>query len=839
MPYRRDRKHITMEKPPLVERYKPHPRKVTLQDFQRPVDRRLHGTKLKQALDAAVDEAARRSSQAGFGIQGVTPTIYVQFESQPGVDLQTTTLEAQTQGIELVAVKEVVLPEGKKRVQLATVLVPIGKVKHFVSRFARYSSTEPKKKRERRHESMLDPVATLRLATLKALWTDEPVSYPAEGEAAWWEVWLRRHDGHEVERLTEFAGKVGLRLGDRRLEFEDRIVVLAHGSPEQLSVSIDVLDDMAEVRGAKKTAAFFVDQSPAEQAAWVQDFAGRTALPPSDAPAVCILDTGVNRGHPLIAPALAPADATSVEPTWGVGDHDGHGTEMAGLALYGNLVSPLASTLPVVLRHRLESVKILPPPPGANDPKLYGAITAEATARVEIPAPMRRRCYSMAITTEDTRDRGQPTSWSAAIDALAAGRTFDPTTQGLVYLQQGTAPFGRLFVLAAGNVSGLDRDHLARSDTEPIHDPGQAWNALTVGASTDLAVVLNPQWAGWLPVARGGDLSPWSTTSVPFAREWPAKPDVVIEGGNVVVNGSGDVDFPVPELSLLTTYFEPAVKPLVLTWATSAACAQIARMCAMISADYPGFWPETLRALVVHSAEWTPRMKHYVQPNASKKDVARYLLRRFGYGVPDLGRCLRSAANALTLVAQGSIRPFEKGKMREMHLFELPWPRDVLQGLGHTLVRLRVTLSYFIEPNPARRGWQKRFKYQSHGLRFEVKRPTEGVDAFRKRINEKALDEDDEKPGAIQDRGWTLGSLAQTRGSIHSDIWEGTAAELADRGVIGVYPVSGWWKEQHKRDRSGHGVRYALVMSIETPGVEVDIWTPVATQVGIPTMIRA
>ncbi len=31
----------------------------------------------------------------------------------------------------------------------------------------------------------------------------------------------------------------------------------------------------------------------------------------------------------------------------------------------------------------------------------------------------------------------------------------------------------------------------------------------------------------------------------------------------------------------------------------------------------------------------------------------------------------------------------------------------------------------------------------------------------------------------------------------------GSAAELADRGVIGVYPVSGWWKEQPKRDRSG------------------------------------
>ena len=44
-----------------------------------------------------------------------------------------------------------------KRIQHATVFVPDGKVKHFVSRFEKYAQTEPKKKRERRHEDMLDP----------------------------------------------------------------------------------------------------------------------------------------------------------------------------------------------------------------------------------------------------------------------------------------------------------------------------------------------------------------------------------------------------------------------------------------------------------------------------------------------------------------------------------------------------------------------------------------------------------------------------------------------------------------------------------------------------------
>jgi hypothetical protein len=94
--------------------------------------------------------------------------------------------------------------------------------------------------------------------------------------------------------------------------------------------------------------------------------------------------------------------------------------------------------------------------------------------------------------------------------------------------------------------------------------------------------------------------------------------------------------------------------------------------------------------------------------------------------------------------------------MREMHLHELPWPKDVLEELGQTPVRLRVTLSYFIEPNPGRRGWQKRHRYASHGLRFDLKFPTETIDDFRKRLNQRALDEDEGKPDF---RGDTAGMV--------------------------------------------------------------------------------
>jgi hypothetical protein len=790
----------------------------------------------------AVVEARKRRDDTGLQVHGAVPGLYVQFESQPGISLHVTSLENSIQGIEVVAVSHSTTDEPEpRRIERATVFVPDGKVKHFLKRFESYSKTTPKKERERRYEDMIDPVATLRLATLRGLWTDTSETYPEEHETIWWEVWLRRQDGDELTRLMEFADAQEINVAPRRLMFDDRIVTLVRSTPVQLAASIDVLNDVAEVRKAKETATVFVDMNAKDQGEWTMELRDRVTPPAADAPAVCVLDTGVTRGHPLLAAALDTVDCHSCDPTWGTHDHLGHGTEMAGLALYGDLTPILASNQRVTLRHRLESVKILPPDGHpANPPDLYGAVTAEAASRAEIQAPERRRTFSMSIAATDERDRGQPTSWSAAVDALAAGRSFDSSTQGFDYLDERDDRARRLFVLCAGNIApeALSDNHLDRSDTDAIHDPGQAWNALTVGALTEKAAISDSTWASWQPVARPGELSPWSTTGVTFADEWPIKPDVVFEGGNAVKNGKGEINFPCPDLALISTYFRPADKSFVLSWATSAATAQAARLAALISAEYPGYWPETLRGLVVHSAEWSAQMKTHLRGASGKRGRAK-LVQRYGFGVPSSERATRSANDALTLIAQSSIRPFAEGKMRELHFFDLPWPRDVLAELGPTPVRLRITLSYFIEPNPGRRGWKKRHRYASHGLRFDVKGPTESLEEFRKRLNMKALEEDEAKPTTGGNSSeWYLGERARSRGSLHSDILSCNAADLAERGVIAVYPVSGWWKDQPKRDRSALGARYALVVSIETPGVETDIWTPVAQQVGVGIAIE-
>lgn len=840
----RNRKHLIVSKAPIAGKFTPHPPTIKT-TLPVPPDRLAHARRLSEELVGAVDEGRERREEVNIVVEGAIPGVYVQFEGLPGIPLKLEGLEDKKAKIALVAVNEVRQDgvEGAKPVQQATVFVPDGAITTFLNKFESYA-TEKTKKGEPKQSDLVDRMAGIRLATLRAFWTDEMSAYPKDDEIIWWEVWLRRRDGRELERLMVYSAQAGFEVGRRRLEFDERLVVLARASARQLSHAIDVLDDLAELRMAKETAAFFDHLKVVEQVDWVRDLHERLTMAPDDAPFVCLMDTGVTRGHLLLEDSLATDDMHACDPKWGTDDKSGHGTNMAGLALYGDLTRCLESSNRIELKHRLESVKILPPDDHSpNEPDLYGAIMGMACDRVESVDPYRTRCFAMATTTTDTRDRGQPTSWSAAIDALAAGRSFDVNSQGLVYMEDvGEIPH-RLFILAGGNARPIDwpfdMDFTGANDAETIHDPGQAWNALTIGAYTQLTV-LDPTdltRKGGRPLARPGDLSPFSSTSVGFSDIWPVKPDVVFEGGNAVVMPGDVVDFPIPSMSLLTTHHEPFKRSLDLMWATSAATAQASWLAGMIAAEYPQFWPETVRGLIVHSARWTPKMQQHVHGAAGKRLRAK-LVRRYGYGVPSLERALRSANNDAVLVAQGVIKPYQKGAINEWHIHDLPWPLQALRELQDTPVRLRVTLSYFVEPNPARRGWKRRYSYASHNLRFDVKGATETAQQFKQRLNKAALAPVESRPGPVADSTeWYLGPDARNKGSLHSDVWEGTAAALADRGVIAVYPIGGWWKESQKRDRSESGVRYSLIVSIETDDLKADIWTPIALQIGVPVEV--
>ena len=130
-----------------------------------------------------------------------------------------------------------------------------------------------------------------------------------------------------------------MRVAPGDLIFPERTVLLASASLEQMQHSMLTLNSIAELRRAKETAEFFDSLRQDEQQEWLEELLERTEFPADadEVPRVCLLDTGVNRGHPLLGPALAAGDVHTVEPGWGTDDAHGHGTQMAGVALAGDL----------------------------------------------------------------------------------------------------------------------------------------------------------------------------------------------------------------------------------------------------------------------------------------------------------------------------------------------------------------------------------------------------------------------------------------------------------------------------------------------------------------------
>lgn len=799
-----------------------------------PRDRRAHARKLLSDVGQAVQDAETAAAETGHVVRDLC--LEIVGEKVKDYDLKAESLEDSRLRIEVLSTR---IHKGRLH---ATVYVPEGQLAKYVRKIERYERerTPPSKhypSGRPKNEDLVAGMSAIRFPVLRSFWTDDETLYPTSPtESIWWEVWIRvgseETSDDAFAAFLETVAESQLTISQHVIKFPERLVFLAYGSPEQwIRVFVPLLDRLAELRCAKEVPTRFLRLEARENQRLVEDLANRLVLPPAGAPAVCLLDHGVHVSHPLLRPLIADDDAQALDPTWPLVDHaESHGTEMAGLAIFGDqLADLLGNNQGHAVLHRLESVRMLHSAhPHPQD--TWGYVTQASLAMAETQAPMRRRVACLPITAADLgRDHGCPTSWSAAIDQHAAGQLDD---------QQ------RLYVVAAGNIRNVvtDRSYAypkSNFSSNGIEDPGQSWNALTVGAFTDRVQIRSTEFAGHQPIAPQGGLCPTSRTSRAWDDyAWPLKPDIVMEGGNYVRLPAGQIDA-CDDLSLLTTSVGGTGSLLTLIGDTSAATAQAARLAAILMADYPGLWPETIRGLLVHSAGWTREMCRQV--SGDRQDARQARLRCFGYGVPDIESARYTVENSVSLVHQGTIQPFKLDgttpKTNHFVLHSLPWPTVALEALHEQDVTVRITLSYFIEPSPGRRGWGTKFRYASHGLRFALRGPTETERQFRQRISSEEWEDEQGKPSTSDPIAWAIGARLRTRGSIHSDWWKASAAEVARCNQVAIFPVIGWWRERKHLGLVEKNARYALIITITTPATEIDLYTPIAQQVGVVTEI--
>lgn len=781
-------------------------------------DRHQHAAALLRQYEQVLT-AAEPAMRDRAGLEGGNG-YYLEIESRPNTLLLTDKLErGRKYKTNLLSVRQ----EGS--VTKATVFVPEKAKDLFDKLIQDYEDkNEPLAKEPvPKGWKLVEGIAVFRNATLRDLWTGTPNDFPADGTVFGWEVWLRK--GTE-ESFRAFANQNGIQISSTMLVFPEELALHALATPEQMSLLITNTLSVTRLQRAATMGAFLQYAGPAEEIALAQQMLAR--LQPKEQPAnyVCILDTGVRRAHPLLTPVLRNDDCHAYKPDWGTDDHDDHGTVMGGLASFGDLNNILNANDAVEIPFHLESVKIYPPA-GTNPHELLGAITQGGIARAESAFPERKRVFCLASSTsDDSPHHGAPSSWADELDQLCAG----------INQEQ---PLQRLICVSAGNLwlNPYRRDqYLAENDLAEIEAPAQAWNVLTVGAYTDKVQILDNGREGWVPLAPQGDLSPTSrTSSLNWEPQWPIKPELVLEGGNLGIDPADNNAFGIDSLALLSTSRHFPALFFQTVGETSAATALASRICGLIQSEYPDLWPETVRAIIVNSAEWTDAMLERLPANPSKTHL-REFLGRYGYGVPDVERALWSKRNALTLIAEDEIQPYVKsakqGKLNQMKTFSLPWPSDALQALEVEVVNMKVTLSYFIEPNPSETARNRSSRYASHGLRFAVKMADEGMADFQKRINKLAREEG-ERVQANTDDGWFLGTQLRSKGSLHHDIWKGPASDLARRGSIAIFPVSGWWKDRPHLEKVEKQARFSLVVSINTPAIETDIYTPVTNLIPI------
>ena len=74
--------------------------------------------------------------------------------------------------------------------------------------------------------------------------------------------------------------------------------------------------------------------------------------------------------------------------------------------------------------------------------------------------------------------------------------------------------------------------------------------------------------------------------------------------------------------------------------------------------------------------------------------------------------------------------------------------------------------------------------------------------------------------------------------SLNTYRWRG-AADLASRGVLGIYPALGWWKTRPRLARYDRPARYTLAVSIRVPQVDVELYSAIASQMETAVVVHA
>ena len=540
--------------------------------------------------------------------------------------------------------------------------------------------------------------------------------------------------------------------------------------------------------------------------------------PSDDAPSVCVIDSGIEEGHIYLRPAIIVQESRCFLP--GVPQTDtadyvaphGHGTRVAGAVLH-------PKTLPVAgnrteLSCWIHNARVLDN--GCQVPEtMMPALYMEHVVRHYLDQARNHpaRIFNHSINSNVPSRNVHMSTWGAAIDKLSY-------------------EYDVLIIQSAGNItSGEIVAHLAAARGYPeyqleassrVRNPGQSLGALTVGSvahtfwqqgrRSSIAQIDHP--SAFSPAGEGI----WGSI----------KPDVVEYGGDFVLeNGTPPMVFPssfvAGELVRSTMHSPGATSKDEV--GTSFAAPKVTHIAAMLARELPNEPCLLYRALIANSARW-PR---WAETEVDKLSI----LRRIGYGIPDLHRATSNSEYRVTLVTSGEKRI----AAREAHVYHIDVPDELRSPEPDHLIRIDVTLSYASMPRRTRRRIQG---YLATRLDWEVSKQGETLTSFRNRIfrdgDVRAQDGEVIFDWMLRENAdyGVIEGVNRQGGTLQKDWCFIRSHQLPPDFCIAVVGHPGWDPSPETK------AKYALAVSFEAVNEDLRLYQPIrlAVEAQVPVQVQ-
>jgi len=196
-------------------------------------DRPTHARDVIQRLRTAWANATNRQAVAHADRHGV----YLEFCSEPGFDLYLKSLEARRSGIRLLNVKTE--GDGENEITRATVYIPQSKSAFFIQKAIAYANENNPPKKDGtttpKNASLINSIGDVRAVILESSFWQDAVARIPGAAPDWVEAWLSSEDLAVFERFSTLCASQGIPLGQGRLTFPERTVVLIRASRAHLN----------------------------------------------------------------------------------------------------------------------------------------------------------------------------------------------------------------------------------------------------------------------------------------------------------------------------------------------------------------------------------------------------------------------------------------------------------------------------------------------------------------------------------------------------------------------------------------------------------------------------